>query len=377
MSRSHSNFSKTSIFLCLIWCSTESTHGAELTGIHTVSGRFYSQIVVKSDTPIQHDFLENLQDGTIKLLLSPVQSTSEIGEIRVFPYDRFVENITSELNDEKVELTIFLKTQEVQTEIRTRDWPFELLLEIRSLDNEPLVVANSERPSTQVSVSDSITPERAQTGSVGQPDSVVTAALDSTDKSTETLGFKVGPNFSAFTLDLSSNSLPQGSQARAVVRSASDSKMQTFIKVVTGFIIFDILLAGIYVSRRRRRNKLRSPDSKPPTPEIMQPVVRNQEFMDVLAASLKERSLIGESSSPTELAANPSGVEAEAKVDHLIESLSTALRGVTPLEESDVAIDPFMHQLESLSYSSGLTVEDIIGRDGQEFVKNLKRLQNK
>ena len=38
-------------------------------------------------------------------------------------------------------------------------------------------------------------------------------------------------------------------------------------------------------------------------------------------------------------------------------------------------LDPFVKELKVLSESSGLTVEELIGRDGQEFVTNLKKLQ--
>jgi hypothetical protein len=466
--------------------------------------------------------IEDQQAGTIKLVLSPVQSIKELGDIQIFPYDRFVENITSELIDEKVELTIFLKTPEVQAKIQTRDWPFELVLEIRPFDIETVEVAERVQSSPEASapnpsnnsavrgsgprwvarpiairtgyhesysrivvefdkqvnhevsldeedrallldlrpvdsashlmplrihpqdryldnldyqVDDSTlkivatletpdvqfdsyeldspfriivdirplipplkevsqkeeqltTAESIPTRAENQPDSILVeilrgevevtdvAMLDSTGSVADTLGFKVGPNFSAFTLDLGSNLSKQASLARPANRSMADSKMRIFIKVVIGFIIFDILLAGIYFRRPRKSKKSRSVDSNPPTHERAQSIARNREFMDVLATTLRERNAITEPSQPFE-SAGPLGVKAAVKIDHMIDSLSTALGGITSLEESDVALDPFMHELHNISASSGLTVEDIIGRDGQEFARNLKRLQNK
>jgi len=387
----------------VIWASTAPASATELRDVRTGFHHTFSRVVIELDRPVRYQIIEDVANRKVLVDLHYVDDIAGIGEVKLEPGDPFLKQVRYYRTRRFVTVSIDLLTADAKINAYSWGRPFRVILDIsRKPDNGSVVTQQSttqdvtgiDVPARQPNPDDRLdTPPPEQ--NLSEPTEIA-SLLDSTLQALKRENLPVD----ALLHRAGEKQEPQEDVAGEST-SNSEAGAKLFYAFLALFLIVDGAALMWYLRRHSRPTKQpakRKRSTKSRHTASKQGVqVDGREFVNILKTTLQERMasrpapvaefLAQQRPSlrvatpaddlPPEQAAELAEINSAIKIDSFIESLSeaveTAANPVMPPRLQEVAQD-----LDSISASAHisreLSEEQIIGRDGAEFMKNIKRL---
>ena len=356
--------------LTAIFIAASPSFGAELIEIRTGFHHSYSRIVLEFNTPVRYHSYKDYSTGAVILEIAPVRPLHTAIEVHTDPRDTYLQKVETDFFSSTLRVTALLRSLDARINIYQLDWPFRVVVDIGPQNplaekNVPVLpaVQQESTPSRADSLPESAPIEQEAVDQAVDSDATAVLSSPSTD-STAVLNLGSEIQYNNFA---DAGQLQQELSERESSPPVKSGKVSLLVKVIVGFALFDVILVGIHFVRRRIRSRKRQSVSKAQAKQHAEAIPVQQEFLDVLHQSLIEHA--NNRNAPLDPAREQPDSEtiaAATKIDQMIQSLSHAMT---------FELNPLLRELDTLAMNSGLTKEQIIGKDGEAFLGNLKRLQ--
>ncbi len=393
---------KSLIFCTVLLLSfTNRSSAVVLKDVRTGFHGSFSRIVIELDRPVKYQLIKDVEKRKLLVDLHAVDTIAPFGEVELEENDSFLKRVSYYRTHNVITIGIELLSSDIRVKSYRFEGPFRIIIDIAG--------GHTKAASSDAKKAASNLPQKVKAHSVGMSagigSAMRTAQHDKNDVYSlldSTLAALKGENL---PVDLMLNRRNQHTRlqkmkpSQSPVHKAPGSML--FYAFFALFLVTDVILFIWYQKRRylkakRVHKKNRGGILKRQVAGNMIPA-NNQEFVDVLKETLKDKKTAqSKVAAQTESAfqavkmstlddvLEPSQMEELAeisstvKIDHFIASLSQAVetavvQPVPPPDLSDVA-----HDLDTISatthISKELSREQLMGKDGADFVKNMKRL---
>lgn len=388
---------KLAISLILILGLTPSLFATQLTDVRTGYHGRYSRIVIELTRPVKYEIIKDTGRKRILVDLHAVDAISPIGAVELEPEDPILQQVRYYKNSRRTTVSVSLLTAEVVVKSYHIDGPFRVILDIYMLSNPD--TAGRQKMSKPVE-------KAAQTP---KPE------IEKQQQSGETLPAPLENRADSGLLDstlfaLRKANLPvdamlnrtrfndKAVELQAVGSEAGWSPSGLFYVLLALFVIFDLGGFFWYLKRRNARKVRATRRRASSGARSKAPGSANHRNGKAFVEVLKESLDVAEAPAPDaknapemrnakvkaplndlapEQEVELQEINSTIKIDSFIASLSQAvetatIETVTPPDLNDVAHD--LDVLTSANISRELTREQIMGRDGRDFIRNIKRL---
>lgn len=363
----------------VFWVS--SAFGSDLQDIRTGFHRTFSRIVIEFDAPVSYDVF---RDDSNRAVMVEVLSSGRIagfGEVELEDEDPILRRVSYGRNANLTSVTVFLKSAGVRIEHYTMTRPFRIVIDIfiRTAQDAAAGQDLPAKPSRKAAAEiEKLNSEQIKTDT----ESVSATRADSTVLNVA--------NVPEAVLKKTTLQRPTVAAASKIVNQspaeAHRSNQRLFWLIGGAFVLLDAMLLFLYVNRRRGTKvpppqQTRHASQAAPAAQLVQtppPTVDGQAFAEVLKSALEHDGLKAVTAMPPEgEVVALQDINRAVKIDSLIGSLTEVIAQPeaepTPPDFKEIA-----QELELVDASGELSEEaarkQLIGRDGMEFMQNIKRL---
>lgn len=377
---------------------TQIAQSADLTDIRTGFHRTYSRVVMQFDSDVQFQVIKDVENGTVIIDVLGVNAVHNFGEITLDQKDRYLKQVSVKPSPNFLSVTTILKLSNLRVDHYYLNRPFRIVLDIyptsilrektkkreKTLQPEPqageqmLVTAVSQVDSLQSIEFDSVESSEMDSPSLSAAaDDSLEGAVFANYDSTETL-----LNESIIPFQTSLNSVKSELSKIAKGRTSKGNQLMskyTLVSVmVAAFVLIDLILMAVYLMRRSKKSESSLQTRKRLGKKEAISKQTNRKFVEILKSTLESNEIEEIRKEPEVVRANKSGAantppRLESLMRSFPESVKTPIgRSPSPPELAEVARD-----LGSIVAASRVgkevTREELIGKDGAEFLKNLQK----
>ncbi|RMF68512.1 MAG: hypothetical protein D6743_03285 [Calditrichaeota bacterium] len=354
----------------LLMLGAASTFASELVDIRTGFHRTYSRVVLQFDSRVRFRIIPDETTSSLLLEVQPVAPLAVLREVPIEEIDPYLHKVTYAQTSRSLKATILLKRRHLRYDAYTLNWPFRVVVDIYPSRQR-------EAPPDNLAVARTIATEPAENA---MPDSsllVSPADRDTSSATTsaasDTLRHLYGVDL-ADKVDLTRFMVPgedagPGTPTRPR-EAAADQRKLLFLTLVAVFVLVDVVLLVSFVVKRSGRTRLAAVSTQPGT-SPKPAALSGREFIDALRQTLADAEERKDRAPVTSNAAELASVASAIKIDQMIASLSKAVRSKKP-EFTLPALEDVVRELGESP--DGLSKELLIGRDGQAFLENIRRL---
>ncbi|MFQ5705963.1 MAG: hypothetical protein ACE5HO_00850 [bacterium] len=321
--------------------------GAELLDIRTGFHQSYSRLVLQFDSKVNYEVSKELEEGKIAVNLQPVTITSDFGPTPVEADDLFLRQVHYRHSSHRLTVTLLLRTSNIRLVEYTLERPYRLVIDLHQGNfSEELKQDSSFVP-----------PAPAAPEMPVATDSSSLTLIDTLKDSEATL----------HTSEILLNHPPMKSSVQIGPRG---SRIRMFLGVTIILVLIDILIFLFYKIRKSRIHNS-SEDSKKTQTTVARPGAEaNPHFKAVLGMMVKDEHTHKTSVADFRKANGQQAADLSARLESLSRVLFSG-RSATRLGLDPEDLSEGMGELEA---ASGIPKEFWIGRDGIEFVNNIKKL---
>jgi len=368
------------LFACLlIFLTRESTLASDVLDIRTGQHSNFTRIVVEFSGPVRYQVIPNKINPSVIIDALNVSGIRDLRDVSVDSDDPILRQVRFIRKGNLLSITAYLKSGSFEIKQHTIYRPFRIVLDIFSSQSKS--VAIFEKPKKKISGEKEIVFE-----SITEPP--VAAKIDSIVSKETQIPANIPAEVLKHTeLQTEADLKPSGNKETAKTESASDSK-KIFWIIGSVFVLLDIALLALYLNSSKRKKRLAKVENQfkqnyqeiesfTERVEENQLDQRSQKFVELLKQAM-------ENEDKKETAVNEQEVSVaedleEAAVDSTVLELPETVEETprTPQPEPPELVEiikdlyPDIPE-EELTEASARA--QLIGRDGVEFMKNIKRL---
>ncbi len=377
---------------------TQTAQSADLTDIRTGFHRTYSRVVIQFDSFVRFQVIRDVENGTMIIDVLGVNAVRNFGEINLDKKDRYLKQVSVKRSPNLLSVTTILKISNLRVDHYYLNRPFRIVLDIyptsilseKTKKSEKTLQPGPQpdehmlaRAASQVDPLQSIEFDSVESSEVDSPalsaatDDSLAGAIAANYDSTETL-----LNESIIPLQTSLRSVKSELQKIARNRSSKQNRLMgkyTLVSVtIAAFVLIDLILVGVYlVSRSKNRKRLLQTRERVAK---KQPVSKqtNREFVEILKSTLESSEIEEIRKEPEVVRANKSGAATTPpRLESLIRSFSESVNTPKGTDPSPPELAEVARDLGSIVPASRVakevTREELIGKDGAEFLRNLQK----
>lgn len=338
------------------------------TGFH----RSFSRLVVEANEHVGYEVVEDKANQAIVLRMQPIAPPLHLHEIAIEPGDVHLKRVDYEFSTPVLKVIAFLNSSAVYIKTYEMERPFRVVVDFyraapvkRKAKIENRKTGRENRKSESKFLQDNSEP----------PDSV--ALMDSVSISESRGDTLVTLAHSDSIQQLPAEELPKYSKPENETRK---SKTRLIVTIGAAVLGANTLIVGYYLWSRKR--KKRASAQKKASRKTRSSLPSRQDFAQVLmeaeakSKGKSEDKPKAEPKAEPKIAANSIAEkttgDAAIKIDNMIASLDDVLMVSDLLDPSRSALKA-AGDLEALAAQTGLSREDLLGKDGEAFVENLKK----
>ncbi|MFQ5675129.1 MAG: hypothetical protein ACE5G1_04470 [bacterium] len=370
------------IFLASLCFNQKSVYGIALTDIRTGFHKTYSRLVLQFDTDVKFQVIKDLENGTVIIDVLGVGPGQGTKPVRVHPEDTFLKRVNIRQSQQLLSVTAILKIPNLRVDHYYMRWPSRIVVDIyrSSLPGQGTASVaagrQQEKKPLQPPATNSVAGDSSQVAGTDSS-ALVEISADSlaplTTPEYDSTGILLAQSIRP--LEKSLNSVK--SELQKIVRKPrkndtnSTGKRDLVIAILAGFLLLDGIVLGVYFLRRVSRTRPQQPDKIEKAPATRRP---NQPFVEVLKATLNEGE-IEEVRKQPEIVTKKEVVEVGGPQTFAAwkAGMTTPRRGAPVAPDlNDVAKD-LGTILDATTTTPQLSKEELIGKDGAEFLENLRR----
>ena len=385
----------------LLLCFTSRSSAVVLKDVRTGFHGSFSRIVIELDRPVKYQVIKDVESRKLLVDLHAVDTIAPFGQVELEENDAFLKRVSYYRTRNVITISIDLLSSDIRVKSYRFEGPFRIIIDI-ARGQSKAVSSDAKKSATNPS-------QNVKADAVGKTVGIGSAIhIPQHDKS------DVNSLLDSTLAILKSEHLPVDLMLNRRKQQARPQKMkpsQSPVHEASGAILFygffalflvtDVILFLWFQKRRYVKTKLvykknrRGGLRRQVAGNIIP--VNNKGFVDVLEEALKDRKMTSskvgdktksalqavkistlddvlEPSQKDELAEINSAV----KIDHFIASLSQVVETAEVQPVSVPDLSDVAHDLDAISASTHiskeLSREQIMGKDGADFVKNIKRL---
>jgi len=377
---------------------TQMAQSADLIDIRTGFHRTYSRVVIQFDSFVRFQVIKDVENGTMIIDVLGVNAVRNFGEINLDKKDRYLKQVSVKRSPNFLSITTILKISNLQVDHYYLNRPFRIVLDIyptsilsektrkneKTLQPEPqpdeqmLATAVSQVDSLQSIEFDSVESSEMDSSSLSAAaDDSLAGAIAANYDSTKTL-----LNESIIPFQTSLNSVKSELQKIAKNRtSQGDQQMikYTLVSVtIAAFVLIDLILVAVYLVRRSKKRKRPLQTRERVAKKQADLRQTNREFVEILKSTLESNEIEEIRKEPEVVRVNKSvAANTPPRVESLIRSFSESVNtpewtSPSPPELAEVARD-LGSIVPASRVAKEVTREELIGKDGAEFLKNLQK----
>lgn len=373
-----------STFLVTLIFLVSSAFGADLRDIRTGFHRTFSRIVIEFDAPVSY---EVFRDDSNSAVIVEVLSSGRIagfGEVELEDEDPILRQVSYGRNANLTSITVFLQSAGVRIEHYTMTRPFRIVIDIFTRTARDaaaihdLPAKSFPRPVTE---KEKLNSERIKTDA---------EAVSATRADSTVLNVANVPQAVLKKTTLQRPAVAAASKKAQIVNQSpaeAHRSNQTLFWLIGGaFVLLDAMLLFLYVNRPRGTKvqptqRIRHASQVAPAAPLVQTpptIVDGQAFAEVLKSALEHDGLKPVTAAPPDdEAVAIEDINRAVKIDSLIGSLTEVI-AQPAAEPAPPGFKEIAQELALVDASGELTEEaarkQLIGRDGMEFMQNIKRL---
>jgi len=376
---------------------TPTAQSTDLIDIRTGFHRTYSRVVIQFDSDVKFQVIKDFENGSIIIDVLNVNAVRNFGKVNLDQKELYLKQVSFKRSPNLLSITTILKMSNLRVDHYYLNWPFRIVLDIypssilsekpeiseKTLQSEPqpdeqmLIAAAPQIDSLQSVASDSVESSEVDslTLSSARIDSLAGVIVANYDSTTTLLRESIIP------LQSSLKSVKSELQKIAKKRNAEwnqlMSKYTLASLLVAAFVLIDLIWVALYFVRRskKRKHAVQTRESV----AKKQPVEKqtNREFVEILKSTLESNEIEEIRIEPEVIRKNDFFANTQRAFEPRIRSFSEPINArkeasLSPPELAEVARD-LGSILPSSRVAKEVTREELIGRDGVEFLKNLQR----
>jgi hypothetical protein len=369
-------------------------------------------LVLQFDSRVSYRVVEDLTNSKITLELRPVTKVKNIDPANIDTDDLILNHIEYQLSATQLMITVHLSTSNVRVVAFSLQRPNRIVLDFYQTDQkiesdlnsvtkiesvrssvnkglEELIGARNEQKkiTTTLKISNNTPYLLDYSNLKTSTDSTPTSSKSQLDghkpisksSDSENLGESTkeidDSGKSAYSDLLSTISKKVKGLLSRLNYKSNGNKLSTLLMLLRAFLLVDSILITYYViNRKSKRKHLKggresvfnlTSDEKP----------RNLDFMDLMKTSLDKRYSDTQKDSLKTLGVDvPPSPHINLKIESMINSLSKALVSSNARNKTLPEFEEIAQDIESLDFASAIPKELWIGRDGIEFLRNIKKM---
>ena len=374
---------------------TQTAQSADLTDIRTGFHRTYSRVVIQFDSDVKFQVIKDGENGAIIIDVLSVNAVRNFGKVNLDQKDLYIKQVSFKRSSNLLSITTILKKSNLRVDNYYLSRPFRIVLDIYPnsiLSEKSEKTLQSERqPDEQMFPATA--PQIDSLQSV-ESDSVESSEVDSLALSRATVDSLAGvivANYDSTKTLLNESIIPLQSSLKSVkselqkIAQKRNSKGNQLMSkytlvslIVAAFVLIDLILLAVYFVRRSKKRK--RPVQARGRVAKKQPVSKqtNREFVEILKSTLESNEIEEIRKEPevirkNEFVAANTQHAFEPRIRSFSEPVNTRKdASLSPPELVEVARD-LGSIVPSSRVAKEVTREELIGKDGAEFLKNLHR----
>lgn len=365
----------------LLYCQG-TVYGVGLTDIRTGFHRTYSRLVLQFDADVKFQVIKDIDNGTVMIDVLGVNHTIGLQQVGVHPQDAFLKKINVRQSDQLLSVTIILKVPHLRVDHYYMRWPFRIVVDIYPASISGQNHAPSPAGQPQEKIQAQTTLARAVGGDSSQVSKADSLAL--AENSADSLALLTTPRYDSTSVLLAQSIRPLQKSLNSVKselqkiarktgknQAPATGKRDLVIALIAGFLLLDAIAFGVYFLRRSRKKR---PGRRLSTIEPV-PAARmhNQDFVEVLKATLDKTEIEEVRKEPEIIRKEPVETGSPQTFEAWQARMTTPRRNAPVAPDlNDVAKD-LGSILDATTNTPQLSKEELIGKDGAEFLENLRR----
>ncbi|MCH7681360.1 hypothetical protein IID10_18685 [candidate division KSB1 bacterium] len=381
---------------------TPTAQSTDLIDIRTGFHRTYSRVVIQFDSDVKFQVIKDFENGSIIIDVLNVNAVRNFGKVNLDQKELYLKQVSFKRSPNLLSITTILKMSNLRVDHYYLNWPFRIVLDIypssilsekpeiseKTLQSEPqpdeqmLIAAAPQIDSLQSVASDSVASDSVESSEVDSL-TLSSARIDS-------LAGEIVANYDSTTTLLRESIIPLQSSLKSVKSELQKiakkrnaewnqlmSKYTLASLLVAAFVLIDLIWVALYFVRRskKRKHAVQTRESV----AKKQPVEKqtNREFVEILKSTLESNEIEEIRIEPEVIRKNDFFANTQHAFEPRIRSFSEPINArkeasLSPPELAEVARD-LGSILPSSRVAKEVTREELIGRDGVEFLKNLQR----
>ena len=369
----------------------QTAQSTDLTDIRTGFHRTYSRVVIQFDSDMKFQVIKDVENGTIIIDVLGVNAVRNFGEVNLDQKDRYLKQVTFKRSSNLLSVTTILKLSNLRVDHYYLNRPFRIVLDIypTSILSEKSEETLHAEPQPDEQVLAATAPQVDSLQSI-ESDSVEASEVDSLSLSAaaeDSLEGAVFANYdstktllneSIIPFQTSLNSVKSELQKIAKKRTSRGnqqmSKVTLVSVIVIAFVLVDLILVAVYFVRRSQKRKPNLQTGKSAAKE--QPVSKqtNREFVEILKSTLESNEIEEVRKAPEVVRKNePVAANMPHRIESLLRSFSESVNAKKETSPSPPELAEVARDLGSIVPASRITKEELIGKDGADFLKNLQK----
>jgi hypothetical protein len=358
------------IALLFVTCLPILAFSSEIRDIRTGYHRSFSRLVVELNDRCWFDVVEDRENQSIVIRMEPVEPPLYLHEIAIEPGDTHLQRVAYQFSPPVLRITAHLISSSVQIKTYVMERPFRVVVDFYR--GAPQDQPNPPQPQTTI----------AAPQTLSQSDSSLNEDENGTlDEAMPSDGIRQLPAEPLPAYDEPPTVDADTSAAHAEKSPSTKSTFAAKLRMGLAALGMMGMVVGYFVWDRRRK---KGPSAKRASRKAKSGVPSREQFEQVLHQTIKTKN--GAAAKSAEQPAtkpdphattNPADekvtVATAVKIDNMIASLDDVLVVSDFVDPARGALQEATANVEVMAAHSGLSKEDLIGKDGEAFVTNLKK----
>jgi len=374
----------------------QTAQSTDLTDIRTGFHRTYSRVVIQFDSDMKFQVIKDVENGSIIIDVLSVNAVRNFGEVNLDQKDLYLKQVHFKRSPNLLSVTIILKMPDLSVDHYYLNRPFRIVLDIypssilsKKFEKSEKTLQSEPQPEKQMLTAVSSQVDSLQSA---ESDSVASPHVDSLALSSATVDSLSGvivANYDSTTTLLNESIIPLQNSLKSVKSELQKiakkrnsrgnqlmSKYTLISLMIAAFVLIDLILVVLYFVRRSKKSTVQTIKRVAKN----QPVSKqtNREFVEILKSTLESNEIEEIRKEPeiirkNEFVAANTQHAFEPRIRSFSEPVTTRRdASLSPPELAEVARD-LGSIVPSSRVAKEVTSEELIGKDGAEFLKNLHK----